>query len=410
MPDRLCLPCARALAAAPAASDDNCLEMRGLLLTGGVPHALVVSDSAYLGAPLPAALVRSVALYAPPQASAAADSGFRDQATHPAAIPQLRAGAGHGPDSGAAASSGPAPALEAGQAAASTPAPALEAGQAAVAAQPQLRGASRAQAAGLKVTSGPAAQVAAAPGLAQQGAGVGSGAGAPALARAPSAGSFAPAGFGSGAHAGGPSAVAEALHPGQGGQRSELAPQPGPEQVGVHVDNGVGVSGGVARAPTSSPGSLGKLSVQTAALPAGSDFEGDASFAASGPAPAPAMGMQSAGQPERGLAAAPEQAPALPEAPPAADARPALHVGAYAAEYAASSAGAQNLTEPLNPGGMAPSRAAAGVRAGTAAGPTSVAAENGKIAGAGDQSGASASGAGAADGQAAALDVGSYPG
>ncbi|KAK9836963.1 hypothetical protein WJX81_003021 [Elliptochloris bilobata] len=45
-----------ALAADPAASDENCLEIRGEVFAGGAPHALIVSDSAYLGAPLPAAL------------------------------------------------------------------------------------------------------------------------------------------------------------------------------------------------------------------------------------------------------------------------------------------------------------------------------------------------------------------
>lgn len=55
--------------------------MRGEVFEAGARHALVVSDSAYLGAPLPAALVRSVALYSPQQRAAALP--IADPATNP---------------------------------------------------------------------------------------------------------------------------------------------------------------------------------------------------------------------------------------------------------------------------------------------------------------------------------------
>ena len=362
MPDQVCVSPARALAADPAASDDNCLEMRGLLLTAGVPHALVVSDSAYMGAPLPAALVRSVALYAPP--TAAAGLGLGDQAAQPAmsALPQLRQSAGHAPGSE------PAPALEPSQAATSGPAPA----------HPQLRGASRAPAAGPHMRSSSAAHVAAPSDLAQQGAGVGPGDGAPASASAPSAGSNALAGSGSGAHAGASSAVAEAPNSGQGGTGPVQAPQATPQHVGRH---GSEVSGGFAGAPTSSLGSVRGLTVQAAGLPADRSAEHDAVSAASGPAPAPARNMRTAGPPGGALAAAPDQALTRSEAPPTASARPALHVGAYAAEGAKSSMGARNPAEALHPGGTGLSRAAAAVRAGAAAGPTITPASGVKAAG-----------------------------
>ena len=55
--------------------------MRGEVFEAGARHALVVSDSAYLGAPLPAALVRSVAIYFPQQRAAALPTA--DPATNP---------------------------------------------------------------------------------------------------------------------------------------------------------------------------------------------------------------------------------------------------------------------------------------------------------------------------------------
>lgn len=394
MPDQACFSSARALAADPAASDDKCLEMRGLVLTAGAPHALVVSDSAYLGAPLPAALVRSVALYASPTAA-----GLGDQAAQPAmsALPQLRGSKATSPDSGAAAGSGPAPALK----------PSLAATGRASPAQPQLRGASRVPAAGLHMGSSSVAHAAAAPGLAQEGAGVRSGADAPASASAPSAGSAALAGSGHGAHAGASSAVSEAPNPGQGGTGPVPAPQAGPQHVGRHGNE---VSGGVAGDPTNSLGSVRGLTVQAAGLPAVSHAERNALPAASGPAPAPAGGVLTAEAPWGALAAAPDQARARPEAPPAAGARPALQVGAYAAEGAKSSLGAPNPTEASHPGGTGPSRAAAAVRAGAAAGPTGAPAGNGRRPGVEEQPGAPAPEAGAADGPAAELNVGSYPG
>ena len=372
MPDHVESQSARALAADPAASDDNCLEMRGLLLTAGVPHALVVSDSAYLGAPLPAALVRSVALYAPSTAT-----GLGDQGAQPAmsALPQLRQSTGYAPDSGLA------PALEASQAATSRPGPA----------QPQLRGASRVPAVGPRTGSGSAARVAAAPDLAQQGAGVGPAVDAPASASAPSAGSDALAGSVSGAHAAAASAVSEAPNPGQGDAGPALAPRAGPQHVGRHGNE---VSGGVAGGPSNSLGSVRGLTVQAAGLPADGRAERDALSAAPGPAPAPAGGMHTARDPGGALAAALDQAHDRPEATPSASARPELQVGAYAAEGANSSAGAQKPTEALHPGGTGPSRAAAAVRAGAAAGPSVT----------------PASGAEAAAGPAGELNIGSYPG
>ena len=397
MPDQLCRAHARALAADPAASDDNCLVMRGLLLTGGAPHALVVSDSAYLGAVLPAALVRSVALYAPPQASAAAGLRSGDQAAQPAtaALPQLRGSAGHGLDGGAAASGGPAPALGTNQAATGRPTPA----------QPQLRGAGRVPAAGPHLGRAPApAQMAAAPSVAQQGAG--SDVDAPASASAPSAGSFDQAGPDSGAHAGAASAAPEAPSPTYGGAGLALAPQAGPGHVSTRRDGSHEDSGSFAAGPTSSHGSVKGLTVQAAALPAGDDGQRDAQDAAAGPAPAPVAGVPSAGYPGSGaLAAAPGQAHARPEALSTFSARPGL--GAYVAEDAARSAGHQNPRGSLNPGG---SRAAAAVRSGVAAGPTSGFAGTGRYPGAGEGLGAPAPGAGVEDGPAAGLNVGSYPG
>ena len=348
--------------------------MRGLLLTAGAPHALVVSDSAYLGAPLPAALVRSVALYAPPTAEGL---GFGNQAAQPAitALPQLRQSAGYGLDSGLA------PALEPSQAATSRPAPA----------HPQLGGASRMPAVGPHTGSGSAAHVAAAPSLARQGAGVGPAVVAPASASAPSAGSAALAGSGSGAHAGASSTQPEAPNPGQGDAGPALAPQAGPQHVGHHGNE---VSGGIAGGPSNSLGSVRGLTVQAAGLPADGRPERDVLSAASGPAPAPAGGVRTARAPGGALAAAPDQAHDRPEATPSASARPELQVGAYAAEGANSSAGAQKPTEALHPGGTGPSRAAAAVRAGAAAGPSVT----------------PASGAEAADGPAGELNVGSYPG
>ena len=352
-----------------------------MLLTAGVPHALVVSDSAYMGAPLPAALVRSMALYTPPTA---AGLGLGDQAAQPAtaALPHLRGGAANGPASGAAASSGPAPALEPSQAATSRPAQA----------QPQLRGARRAPAAGPPTGSGSAAHVAAAPDLAQQGAGVGPGVGAPASASAPTAGSAALAGSGLGAHAGAASAVSDAPNPGQGDTGPVLAPQAAPQRVGRH---GSEVSGGFAGGPANSLGSVKGLTIQAAGLPADSRAERDALSAAPGPAPAPAGGGVLTAEPPGGaLAAAPDQARERPEAPPTASAAPALQVGAYAAEGARPTLGAKPPTETLHPGGTRPSRAAAAVRAGAAAGPTVT----------------PATAAEAADGPAGELNVGSYPG
>lgn len=354
--------------------------MRGLLLTAGAPHALVVSDSAYLGAPLPAALVRSVALYAPPTA---AGLGLGDQAVQPAtaALPQLRGGMGRGRYSGAVASSGPAPEPEPSQAASSRASPA----------QPQLRGASRMPAAGPHAGSGSAAHVAAAPNLAQQSMDVGSAVDAPASASAPSAGSAALAGSDSGAHAGAAGAQPGAPNPGQAGTGLALAPQAGPQHVGRH---GSEVSGGFTGGPTSSLGSVRGLTVQAAGLPADSRAERDALSAAPEPAPAPAGGVLAAEPPGGALAAAPDQARARPEAPPAASAASALQVGAYAAEPAARSSGRQHPTEPLDPGGTGPSRAAAAVRAGAAAGSTATFGTAADMAG----------------GPAGELNVGSYPG
>ena len=95
----------RALAGDPIASDASCLEVRGWAFAAGARHALVISDSLFLGAPLPAALVRSIAMYTPHTAAPGPDPAIIATLQPDAAPPRAR------PAAGPAAGGAPAGAL-----------------------------------------------------------------------------------------------------------------------------------------------------------------------------------------------------------------------------------------------------------------------------------------------------------
>jgi len=84
----------RALAGDPIASDASCLEVRGWAFAAGARHALVISDSLFLGAPLPAALVRSIAMYTPHTAAPGPDPAIIPTLQPDAAPPRARPAAG----------------------------------------------------------------------------------------------------------------------------------------------------------------------------------------------------------------------------------------------------------------------------------------------------------------------------